>query len=133
MSKTNKPQAPAQPRASVEKSGPDKGVDICPVGSVFNCTTEGLATTGDGRARMYSALHGIETLAALLFQRELDKDCGCGIEISQNVTLGLLSALGSCTEFAQNMLDGSGGRSRIIDTKGADYPALERLVSGGPA
>lgn len=85
---------------------------------------------GAGHARMYSALHGIQTIAAILFQREIDRSCEGGIVISENVGVGLLNALGSCAEFAQNLLDGEGFHSRTISTDHADYPALEHLVKG---
>jgi hypothetical protein len=60
-------------------------------------------------------------------------DSGCGIVVSQNVAMGLLSALGSCAELAQYLLDGKGYDSRSISTGHADYPVLERIANGLPA
>jgi hypothetical protein len=111
----------------------NQGMDICPENSVFNCDGEGVVMTGKGHARMSSALEGIQTLASLLFQRELDMESGCGIVVNQKVAIGLLSALGSCAELAQYLLEGEGYYSRTISTDHADYPALERLANGRPA
>ena len=110
-----------------------QGVNICPVDSVFNCDGEGVAMTGEGHARMSAALDGIQTIAALLFQREIERSCEGGIFISESVGVGLLSALGSCTELAQYILEGEGYYSRTISTGHADYPTLERLANGRPA
>jgi hypothetical protein len=120
MESTNKPQAET------------RHTNICPNDSVFICEEEGLAMTGGGYARMYSALNGIQTIAAILFQRELGKTCDCGIVISDNVGVGLLNALGSCTELAQLVLDGGGSYSRLIGADSADYRTVERLVHGKP-
>jgi hypothetical protein len=105
------------------------GVNVCPVGSVFNCNAEGLAMTGDGYARMLSALDGIEAISAILFQREVDAEHERGIVIDKNTSVGLLNALGVCTEHAKHLMAGSGGHTRNISTTHADYPALERLAS----
>ena len=132
MAKATKPQPLTQASAGLDTPTEALGVDICPEGSVFNCNTAGVVMSGKGYARMYSALDGIQTLTALLFQREIDRDCPRGIVVSENVSIGLLNALGACTEFAQFMFDGGGGHSRTIDTDHADYPALKRLVNSRP-
>jgi hypothetical protein len=109
-----------------------QGVDICPDDSVFTCDDEGVVMTGRGRARMYSALNGIQTLSALLLQRELDRDCPGGVVIGQNVAVGLLNALGSCAELADCLMDGQGIHSRTIATDTPDYLALVDLVHRRP-
>ena len=90
----------------------EKGGDICPEGGVFNCTADGAVIAAKGCARMYSALDGIKTLTAILFQNELDKDCENVTVMSQNTAIGLLNALGSCAEFASSLMDGHGHHSR---------------------
>ena len=132
MAKTGNPQS--IPQASISLDAPDEGqgVDICPQGNVFICRSEGVALTGEGGARMYSALDGIHTITAILFQRELDRSCEGGIVVSENAAMGLLNALGSCTELAQCLLKGWRGYSRAIDTSSADYAALDRFVKGVP-
>ena len=130
MRDTTKPKAATGASPTPTKA---QGLDICPEDTVFNCDGEGVVMTGKGHARMSSALDGIQTLTALLFQRELDMDSGCGIVINQKSAIGLLCALGSCTELAQYLLEGEGYYSRTIRTGHADYPALERLANGGPA
>jgi hypothetical protein len=128
MSDANKMSASASPELPAEV----QGIDICPEDSVFNCETEGVVMTGKGCARMYSVLDGIQTIAALLFQRELDRGNEGGIVIGQNVSIGLLNALGSCAELASILMNGQGGHSRTIATDAPEYLALVELARGTP-
>jgi len=106
-------------------------VDMCPADGAFTCNGEGLAMTGRGHARMYSALDGIQTLTALLVRRELDRDYE-GADMSQSTALGLLNAMVCCAELAHNLLNGDGCQSRAIRTSAPDYAELARLVLGRP-
>jgi hypothetical protein len=100
---------------------------------VFTCDTEGIVLTGEGYARMYAALDGIQTIAAIMQQLQVDKDGFGGVQASPEAMYGLISALGVCNEFAQNLLCGQNHFSRVIDTHNAAYQTIERLMVGRPA
>ena len=119
-------------RAGLEVSEDAPPADLC-TRDVFTCNTEGIVLTGEGYARMYAALDGIQTIAAIMQQLQVDKDGVGGIHASPGAMSGLISALGTCNAFAQNLLCGQNHCSRVIDTHNADYQTLERLVIGRPA
>ena len=56
-------------------------------------------------ARLTTALEGIQTLTAVSQQREIDQDNGEGVTFGPNVAIGLISALASCTAFAQSTME----------------------------
>ena len=129
------------PRASMETPEPVDANDnpvgnssspgMCPADGAFTCNGEGVAMTGRGYARMYSALDGIQTLTGLLVQRELNRDYE-GADMSQCTALGLLNAMGCCAELAHVLMNGDGGQSRAIGTSSPGYPELVRLVQSRP-
>lgn len=58
-------------------------------------------------AHLTTALEGIQTLIAVLQQREIDQDNGEGegVTFGPNVAIGLISALASCIAFAQSTME----------------------------
>ena len=61
-------------------------------------------------ARIATALQGVGTILALLQQQALDvgQDPGEGLSFDENVTLGLLAAAATCTEYAEGIVDSGG-------------------------
>jgi hypothetical protein len=78
-------------------------------------------------AHIATALEGVSTILALLQQQALDvgQDPGEGLSFDENVTLGLLAAAATCTEFANNLVDSGGlmGARAAFGTK-----AYARLI-----
>ena len=79
-------------------------------------------------SRLQTALQGAHALIAVLQQREIDNDLdysdGGGLTFDNSVSLGLLSALATCTEFVGNAIEtgGSAGERALHGT-----PAYDRL------
>lgn len=91
---------------------------------------QGTALTSQGYARLNAALEGIQTINALIFQAAVDKDCIGGIALSNNVVIGLTSAISACAEYAELILDGESMHSKAIKQESPEYQQLERLVHG---
>ena len=76
-------------------------------------------------SRIATALQGVSTILAVLQQQALDvgQDPGEGLSFDENVTLGLLAAAATCTEFANDLVDTSGllGARAEFGTKAYDH------------
>ena len=73
--------------------------------------TDGVIMNARGRNRASVAMSAIETLTAVLFQRELDTENESGLEMSSSVAIGLIQALGVCAAFVSEHIDGHGAVS----------------------
>ena len=80
--------------------------DVCEVLS----NSHGLILPAYEVARLETALQGIQTITAVLQQRELDEEMetGEGVTFGPNVAMGLLSALATCAAFAQGTVETGG-------------------------
>ena len=83
-------------------------------------------------AHIATALEGVSTILAVLQQHALDadQDPGEGLSFDSRVTLGLLAAAATCTEFANNLVDSGGlmGARAAFGTK-----AYARLIESRTA
>lgn len=83
-------------------------------------------------ARIATALEGVSTILALLQQQALDvgQDPGKGLSFDSRVTLGLLAAAATCTEFANNLVDSGGlmGARAAHGTKAYDHLSAARMA-----
>lgn len=83
-------------------------------------------------ARVYAATDAIETLTALLLQREFDAkaqadgDDQPGLTMDTRTTVGLLHALATCNSAVQQMTAGGGYGMRVSD--GEEARALTRAA-----
>ena len=69
----------------------------------------GLLLTEYEVASLSAALQGINAIATVLSEREIDAECtGDGLTFSPVLAIGLLAAMASCTELAQGIV-GTGG------------------------
>lgn len=82
-----------------------------PSPEAFRADNTGAALSKFDRARVDAALNGIQTLTAILMQRELDTECeGPGLLVlSAPVARGLLDAIASCAALVGDTID-RGGR-----------------------
>lgn len=83
-------------------------------------------------ARVYAATDAIETLTALLLQREFDAEAQAdgddqpGLKMDTRTTVGLLHALATCNSAVQQMTTGSSYGMRVSD--GEEARALTRAA-----
>ena len=90
-------------------------------------------------ARLTTALEGIQTLTAVLQQREIDQDNGEGVTFGPRVAIGLVSALASCAALAQAIIETGGltgesaehGSKAYEVLKGACVDVMEAKRKGG--
>ena len=70
----------------------------------------GVILTDFETARLATALQGVQAIAAVLQQRELDsdQDPGDGLSFDSNVAQGLIAALATCTKYAEGIVDKGG-------------------------
>ena len=70
----------------------------------------GVILTEFETARLATALQGVQAIAAVLQQRELDsdQDPGDGLSFDSNVAQGLIAALATCTKYAEGIVDKGG-------------------------
>ena len=61
-------------------------------------------------ARLATALQGVQAIAAVLQQCELDsdQDPGDGLSFDSNVAQGLIAALATCAKYAEGIVDTGG-------------------------
>ena len=84
-------------------------------------------------SRLQTALQGAHALIAVLQQREIDIDIdyadGGGLTFDNSVSLGLLSALATCTEFIGNTIQTGGafGQRANCNTEGYKHLEAARL------
>lgn len=93
---------------------------------------DGTIMNARGRNRAAVAISAIETLAAVLFQKELDTKNEAGLVMSQSVALGLIQALGVCAEFVSEHINGYGAAQKdctSIVTGTPEYEALLKVQS----
>ena len=87
----------------------------------------GVILTDFETARLATALQGVQAIAAVLQQRELDsdQDPGDGLSFDSNVAHGLIAALATCAEFAEGIVDHGG----LMGARAAfGSPAYDRLI-----
>lgn len=83
-------------------------------------------------ARVYAATDAIQTLTALLLQREFDAEAQAdgddqpGLKMDTRTTVGLLHALATCNSAVQQMTAGGGYGMRVSD--GEEARALARAA-----
>ena len=70
----------------------------------------GVILTEFETARLATALQGVQAIAAVLQQRELDsdQDPGDGLSFDSNVAQGLIAALATCAKYAEGIVDHGG-------------------------
>ena len=70
----------------------------------------GVILTDFETARLATALQGVQAIAAVLQQRELDsdQDPGDGLSFDSNVAQGLIAALATCAKYAEGIVDHGG-------------------------
>ena len=70
----------------------------------------GVILTEFETARLATALQGVQAIAAVLQQRELDsdQDPGDGLSFDSNVAQGLIAALATCAKYAEGIVDTGG-------------------------
>ena len=70
----------------------------------------GVILTEFETARIATALQGVQAIAAVLQQRELDsdQDPGDGLSFDSNVAQGLIAALATCAKYAEGIVDHGG-------------------------
>lgn len=72
----------------------------------------GVILTEFETARLSTALQGIQTIAAVLQQRELDAELeqepGAGLSFDSQVAQGLIAALATCADYAEDIVDMGG-------------------------
>ena len=70
----------------------------------------GVILTEFETARLATALQGVQAIAAVLQQRELDsdQDPGDGLSFDSNVAQGLIAALATCAKYADGIVDHGG-------------------------
>lgn len=84
-------------------------------------------------SRLQTALQGAHALIAVLQQREIDSDLdysdGGGLTFDNSVSLGLLSALATCTEFINTAIQTGGtfGQRANYNTEGYKHLEAARL------
>ena len=81
-----------------------------PSPEAFRADNTGAALSKFDRARVDAALNGIQTLTAILMQREVDSDCeGAGLLVlDSRVACGILDAIGSCARLVEDTIDRGG-------------------------
>mgnify|MGYP001168294665 FL=1 len=81
-----------------------------PSPEAFRADNTGAALSKFDRARVDMALNGIQTLTAILMQREVDSDCeGAGLLVLDScVACGILDAIGSCARLVEATIDQAG-------------------------
>lgn len=82
-------------------------------------------------ARVYAATDAIQTLTALLLQREIDAEAQAngdepGLTMDTRTTVGLLHALATCNASIQQMTMGTSFGARIM--KGEEATSLTRAA-----
>ena len=82
-------------------------------------------------ARVYAATDAIQTLTALLLQREIDAEAQAdgdepGLTMDTRTTVGLLHALATCNASIQQMTAGTSYGAQIMD--GEEASALTRAA-----
>ena len=67
-------------------------------------------------ARLSAAAQGLQTVLAVLHQRELDAETlnGEGVRFGHEVALGLLAAAATCTDTLATAIDGGGGAAHAF-------------------
>ena len=82
--------------------------------------SHGVILTELETSRLATALQGVQTIAAILQQRELDvdQDPGDGLTFDSNVAQGLIAALATCAKYAEGIVDTGGlmGQCATHDT-----------------
>ena len=85
----------------------------------------GVILTEFETARLATALQGVQAIAAVLQQRELDsdQDPGDGLSFDSNVAQGLIAALATCAKYAEGIVDTGGlmGARAAHGTKAYDH------------
>ena len=87
----------------------------------------GVILTEFETARLATALQGVQAIAAVLQQRELDsdQDPGDGLSFDSNVAQGLIAALATCAKYAEGIVDHGG----LMGARAAfGSPAYDRLI-----
>lgn len=87
----------------------------------------GVILTEFETARLATALQGVQAIAAVLQQRELDsdQDPGDGLSFDSNVAQGLIAALATCAKYAEGIVDHGG----LLGARAAfGSPAYDRLI-----
>ena len=95
----------------------------------------GVILTEFETARLATALQGVQAIAAVLQQRELDsdQDPGDGLSFDSNVAQGLIAALATCAKYAEGIVDTGGlmgaraehGSKAYEVLKGARFDVME--------
>ena len=87
--------------------------------------SHGVILTEFETARLATALQGVQAIAAVLQQRELDsdQDPGDGLSFDSNVAQGLIAALATCAKYAEGIVDTGGlmGARAAHGTKAYDH------------
>ena len=89
--------------------------------------SHGVILTEFETARLATALQGVQAIAAVLQQRELDsdQDPGDGLSFDSNVAHGLIAALATCAKYAEGIVDHGG----LLGARAAfGSPAYDRLI-----
>ena len=87
--------------------------------------SHGVILTEFETARLATALQGVQAIAAVLQQRELDsdQDPGDGLSFDSNVAQDLIAALATCAKYAEGIVDTGGlmGARAAHGTKAYDH------------
>lgn len=87
--------------------------------------SHGLVLLASEVARLMTALEGAQAVTAVLQQREIDQDNGEGVTFGPNVAIGLISALASCTAFAQTIIEDGGTSGEHAEHGSKAYEVLK--------
>ena len=108
--------------------------DECPttihLQNTFTMDEHGAAISKEGCAQLLSALSGIQTVNALIFQAAIDKECTGGIALHHNVIVGLTNAVAVCADYSEQILSGHRFMSKAIKPDSAAYATLKTLMGG---
>ena len=107
----------------------DTKSDIAPENVLDSGKNEaGLILTGQGRARVQSAIGGAQTICNILFQCEIEEDFESGFTIKSGTRLGLLQALSACLELIDDHNQGGGYTKHVSTYVDCDSKAYSHML-----